>query len=190
MCDVASQAPQLQDASTEERIQGALLELLHEHPLADISVKELCARAYVARSTFYAHYHNVAEVLEQIEDTLVADLTALNAPLADGSRSDPDDLAFFRNTVAYIEDHRDVMEILLVERPSVRFIKAWKEAIKGHLRARKPLSEASSNGLALELVASTMVSASTYLISEEGPVDIDRICEMVSDVLDVMERWT
>lgn len=41
---------------TRLAMQDALVELLQDQPLGSITVKALCERADVNRSTFYAHY--------------------------------------------------------------------------------------------------------------------------------------
>ena len=180
----------LEGASSEARLCCALVELLHERPLADISVKELCARAYVARSTFYAHFRNVDEVLSAIERATVADLTELNDPLARARLDDASSLSFFRDTLAYLGDHRDLMGVLLVERPDARFIALWKDAIEGHLRARTPSAGGTTRGeFALDLASSSMVSGCTYLIRNEATLAIDDACAIVADLLGVLDGW-
>ncbi len=53
---------------TAERMDEALLSLLLEKDFAYITVKDVCARAGVNRSTFYLHYENTADLLEEAVD--------------------------------------------------------------------------------------------------------------------------
>ena len=46
------------ETQTEQRIKDALLKLLANKPLADITVSELAREAHVSRSTFYEHFGN------------------------------------------------------------------------------------------------------------------------------------
>lgn len=69
----------------QEALQRALVALLIEKPLERIGVKELCAWAHVARSTFYAYYQNVDSLLAEVEDVHVAAIDAFNEPVADPS---------------------------------------------------------------------------------------------------------
>ena len=48
---------------TRTELHGALASLVHEKPYDDIVVKEILARADVARSTFYAHYRGKDDLL-------------------------------------------------------------------------------------------------------------------------------
>lgn len=50
---------------TAERMSNALLSLLLEKDFEFITVKELCARAKVNRSTFYLHYDNIVDLLKE-----------------------------------------------------------------------------------------------------------------------------
>lgn len=43
----------------------ALLELLGEKDLAFITVKAICTRAGVSRSTFYLHYETIGDLLDE-----------------------------------------------------------------------------------------------------------------------------
>lgn len=46
-------------------MDNALIELLDKKAFEDITVKELCEKAGVNRSTFYLHYENLSELLEE-----------------------------------------------------------------------------------------------------------------------------
>lgn len=51
--------------ATAARMDEALLELLGEKDLAFITVKEICTRAGVSRSTFYLHYETIGDLLDE-----------------------------------------------------------------------------------------------------------------------------
>ncbi len=53
---------------TANRMDEALLSLLREKSFEYVTIKEICARASVNRSTFYLHYENIGDLLlETIE---------------------------------------------------------------------------------------------------------------------------
>lgn len=52
---------------TKRLLHESLLELLEKRPVDNISVKELCESAGINRSTFYAHYAVVRDVITEIE---------------------------------------------------------------------------------------------------------------------------
>jgi AcrR family transcriptional regulator len=61
---------------TKAALTQSLLALLNDRPLNRITVKELCARADVNRSTFYAHYADTAKLLRQIQEEFYEELLA------------------------------------------------------------------------------------------------------------------
>jgi len=51
-------------------MHDSLLELLSDRSVDEISVKELCEKAGVNRSTFYAHYGKVRDVITEMESEI------------------------------------------------------------------------------------------------------------------------
>ena len=62
---------------TNERIVRAVFHAMtQEHKsIARITVREVCQRAEINRSTFYAHFQDVYDVMEQVEKTMAKGLT-------------------------------------------------------------------------------------------------------------------
>ena len=55
---------------TKMVLKQSLLESIQEKPVGKITVKELCEKSGINRATFYAHYNDVYDMLEQIENEL------------------------------------------------------------------------------------------------------------------------
>ena len=51
--------------NTAEKMDKAFLELLQRKDFSFITVKEICEKAGVNRSTFYLHYETVGDLLEE-----------------------------------------------------------------------------------------------------------------------------
>lgn len=56
--------------STEEKIEKALFSLLHIRNYNDIFVKEICYEAGINRSSFYAHYSDINDLMMRTEQKL------------------------------------------------------------------------------------------------------------------------
>ena len=52
---------------TKSVIRESFLSLLQEKPVEKITVTQLCAKADINRSTFYAHYLDVYDLKEKLE---------------------------------------------------------------------------------------------------------------------------
>lgn len=59
---------------TKRMIRESLIELLEIRPINKISISELCKRAEINRSTFYNHYENIYDVLDEIGEVIAKDL--------------------------------------------------------------------------------------------------------------------
>lgn len=57
-------------------LKESLMTLLQEKQIFSITVKEICELSDINRSTFYAHYDNPFDLLEQIEQELIDDLNS------------------------------------------------------------------------------------------------------------------
>ena len=53
-------------AFTERAIKESFLKLLMERPLSQITVKDIVSDCGVNRNTFYYHFEDIPELLEQI----------------------------------------------------------------------------------------------------------------------------
>ena len=54
--------------STVDFLCDRVLDLIEEKPFYRIKVKELCTYAGISRSTFYAHFDSVFDVVQKVED--------------------------------------------------------------------------------------------------------------------------
>ena len=52
---------------TRALVEGAFLELMKEKPYTKISVREITEKADINRSTFYLHYQDIYDLLDQVE---------------------------------------------------------------------------------------------------------------------------
>ena len=57
----------LRTKKTRQSIFNAFLELRARCPLEKITVKELCAKAVIHKSTFYAHYQDLYDLADTLE---------------------------------------------------------------------------------------------------------------------------
>lgn len=94
---------------TARRMDKALLSLLLEKDFEYITVKEVCARAGVNRSTFYLHYENTAdlllETLELVHERFQMSFPALETANAAVSALPKESLFFITNRwlIPYLE---------------------------------------------------------------------------------------
>lgn len=59
------------------RMREALIALMQEKPFSEITAKEITERADLNRATFYLHYNNVFDLLEELEEETVSDFARM-----------------------------------------------------------------------------------------------------------------
>lgn len=84
--------------NTKKRLRQTFARLMSEKPIQNVTVAELCNRAEINRSTFYAHYSDIYDLQQKLEQEIYGEFQATLAQvdLADGSQGpvgDPQDLA-------------------------------------------------------------------------------------------------
>lgn len=57
---------------TKLAIRESLIELMQQYPISKISVKMICESADINRSTFYAHYTNQVDLLNQLQQEVLS----------------------------------------------------------------------------------------------------------------------
>ncbi len=57
---------------TKTAIHNTFLELRSKEPLEKITIKELCEKAQINKSTFYSHYKDIYDLSDQLETDVVA----------------------------------------------------------------------------------------------------------------------
>ncbi|MBR3890536.1 MAG: TetR/AcrR family transcriptional regulator [Bacilli bacterium] len=60
---------------TRKKIENAFLEMLKHSDITTIGVTDICNEVGVNRSTFYLHYNNINDLVEQIEAKMMKKLT-------------------------------------------------------------------------------------------------------------------
>lgn len=62
---------------TKESIRNETLKLLRKNPLQNVTVKQITSNLGLSRSTFYLHYDNISDVIDEVEDIIIEDMSKL-----------------------------------------------------------------------------------------------------------------
>lgn len=98
--------------TTDERIQMALLELLKEQRLEEITIIAIAKQSQLNRTTVYRHYVNKYAILKVIEDDILEEIFVTN------KRVDQSNILNLLNT---INERREVIDVLLSDKADLRF---------------------------------------------------------------------
>ena len=94
---------------TRKVLREALAELIQKKELHSITVQELSDKADVHRATFYAHYKDIYDLYQQMEDSAVEELSAIL--VYDSSQTYE---AIFQSLINYIYENQKVFQAFLL----------------------------------------------------------------------------
>ncbi len=120
---------------THKLLWEALMAELSARPFEQITVKDICERAMVHRTTFYKHYEDKYALLEQgmrqMYDILLADV---NMPSPMPSVNDPH--ALLVRIFVHVAEHQQFYKLMLCGDGISRFQKLVKEYITEHTQVK------------------------------------------------------
>lgn len=110
-------------SKSKNALKRSLLLLMKKKPVSKISIKELCICADLNRSTFYANYSNIYELLFDIYHDIFLQMDSfLKTNYVSGSNS-PDRLYSLTGIIGYIRTNQEIFQILLANNGSNLFEK-------------------------------------------------------------------
>lgn len=169
---------------TQKNIRNALISLLSEKELSQITVKELSDKADINRKTFYSYYSGIDDILDKIEDEIVEKLLAIIRDY-DFRSSDFDAYALFCSLNQIINDDFELYQSLIFSNNYDFLLIKVKNTIKKTLLERyAPKINAQNNllGLYAEYVASGIVSMYIEWFHSDNNVSLEELAKAASDI--------
>ncbi len=121
---------------TKTLFKTALIQLLSKKNLHEITIQELCQKAELNRTTFYKHYQNIRDLLDEIEnETLERSMLCLEQIKTEKEASITTPLYHY---LCYIKDNSDTYRLLLspyndfnrkLLAPAIDFLKKQSEIL-------------------------------------------------------------
>ena len=98
---------------TKKMLIKAFLELRRQKPLRKITVSELCSAAGVGRGTFYAHFTDIYDLNEKLEDKFLADFSAALRGALQEKAGQQSTRRICRTVFALLEENEQLCQLLL-----------------------------------------------------------------------------
>lgn len=169
------------------KIQDAFMKIFAKKPLHEITVKSVCDRAGIFRTTFYNYFSDLYEVLESVEDLLVANCQERNQTFVSYQfrKGQYDQAGHFRSTLLYIKENEFWFRTLLIKSRDGMFIYKWKKVIKEDFlkKFRHENIDIKEEELVLEMISSGCIGAYTYWVNNLDHVPIEVVEREVLDRL-------
>jgi AcrR family transcriptional regulator len=166
-------------------MQDALIGLLQAKPLRSITVRELCKIADVNRSTFYAHYDNLNELLQEVEDTTITWVhSALDAAFAQTEQAGLEGILV--EICQYIADNRNHLQVLMSPQADPRFQEELLRLIYSHAATDQQGEVLGTNPEEAEMRMRFAVSGSIGLLQYWLATNLTASVETVADIIFTM----
>lgn len=174
----------------DKLIRAAFAELLQKKPFPSIKVSEIIAKAEVSRSAFYAHYVDIFDLIDQIEQELFSGFqtrmqqvqasgTEYRACLREDQITGKYESAYFE----YIQEQKVWWELFMTGKGRADFVQRLTHVIYSQLVAstqlwNDPTDPSIPQTTSLVMAAWTYVGVISYWLEtgmKESPMDMGRV---------------
>ena len=162
---------------TKKCIINAFIEVRSKKDLEKITVKELCEKAQINKSTFYTHYHDIYDLSEQLENELVTSLMdELNHP--ENVIENP--IAFNRELFEGCLSKNSLINILFSGTRSNLMIEKIEIALKKLIRTSHPQLE---NDIAQNIMLTYTIYGGYYAFFKNRKYGDEIVIDTIGELL-------
>lgn len=164
---------------TKKVFREVLLELLQSKPLSKITITEICEKADLNRSTFYAHYVEVGDLLHEIENEMISNIPKVYGNNEHNSKTVK--TAELEDFFDYVRENAFEFRVLLIDSDSNAFFENLKNAILEYYMS------ANNNRLGMDKEFQLIYSVNGAIgmmlewIKREFPYDTKEFTKMVME---------
>jgi len=167
---------------TKKAIRNAFAELLSERDINEITIKDISDRAIINRKTFYSYYAGVYQLIDEIENEIVATLSeALRNEDFESIAHNP--YALFQKLTAIINSDMDFYGFLMQSGHNsnldAKIVMALKIKIKSSFWEQSGIDEKDFD-LALDFVCAGILSVYQSWFNSDRTQSIEMISKTVS----------
>jgi len=142
---------------TQNVIYEALLELMKEKAFEDIKVSDICNKALINRSTFYAHYSDKYELLKDAIDYLKNSLVSELNKNTSINNTKEYYLEMIKILLDYVEEKKDIYLNIMINNRNSIVIDIIYDVIDADIL--KDLEEVKSSPIPMNIVAKFYIGA-------------------------------
>ncbi len=169
---------------TKALLLEGLMHLMETKDIKDISVKELSDLVDINRSTFYLHYNDIYDMLEQIENELFLEFNAiLDRTICREFQPDSAQTTLFE-IFSFLERHRDVTKTIIGPHGDLSFVNRMKNLVKERIHCLLNSNQPNGDYAYTEaFVVSGCVGVIETWLSHPAPKSPEDISAMCSTLL-------
>ena len=178
---------------TRAAVEKAFLEILEQKPIRKVTVQELIDRANICRTTFYAHYHDIPDLLDSMEQYLLDEVRAGLRQLEQTPIRVEGEYPTIRVVVDLYARHAEMFRILNGEHGDPDFDERFQDTIYEATRELRAAKEGEAfdekrHRLYSCYVISGGISVLDRLLSEGLPLDFAQASSILCAMASAAER--
>lgn len=117
--------------NTKKRLRQTFARLMSEKTLQSITVAELCARAEINRSTFYAHYSDIYDLQQKLEQEIYLEFQMTLSQVNLANNISEDTVPLFMLTIfSFLKRNADMCAVFLGPHSDRQFVMNLLETAK------------------------------------------------------------
>lgn len=116
---------------TRSVLKQSLMTILENKPISSVTVKEICDKADINRSTFYTHYRDSYDLLVKIEEEIIEDLYQYLKQYESSLDEEGEKMTI--KLLEYIADNQSMFKVLLNQNAEPGFEKKLNDVAKQFL---------------------------------------------------------
>lgn len=107
---------------TKMVIKKSFISILKQKPISKITIKEICEDADINRATFYAHYNDQYDLLQQIETEFLEDVNR-HIEVVAYDCTENESIEALTKILEYIRENADLCSVILSDKGDLSFQK-------------------------------------------------------------------
>lgn len=151
----------LRIVKTKKVLYMALVDLMREKTFEEIKVSEICSRALVNRSTFYAHYEDKYEFLVDFLDTFKDSLTSYLDTNDNNLNTKEYYMEMLKLLLTHIEDKKNIYSAIMVNNRNGVMMDIISDVVNKDIKKRVQESGLNKGTIPVDIVAKFYIGAIT-----------------------------
>lgn len=167
---------------TESAIKNAFLELRSQKSVEKITVKELCQRAQINKSTFYTHYADIYALSDAMQAETIAFVLSTISRQGEWSVQDPG--GFTRAIFQAVAAHRTLIYGLFSEHERTRLANALEAGIREMVYEKYPERRGDEE---TDILLSYSIQGGYHAYLNHQEVDEEKLVAVIERITSTLE---
>ena len=175
---------------TKQIIKDAFIELYKNNPIDKISIKEITTLKSLNRGTFYIHFKDIYDLLEQIENEFLSDVEEIASRMLLTDKSFEENFknsnAGYLEVLKYVKQKEKNITVLFGTNQNSAFIRRFKNHIKKILHSNLKnfkLMNSEISEFSLEYISSANMGIIIYWVETGMKIPEEDLVQMMGNFL-------